>query len=81
VLYGVFVDGVVGAPANSFTSNESLCRVYWDQTPLGLDQAAQFIDSVRPTDIAVVIQSKSGTSLAIRGSTIAALRARSKHEH
>jgi hypothetical protein len=78
VLYGVFVDNVIGAPANSFASDDSLCRVYWEQTPLDLYQAAQFISSVRPTDIAVVIQSKSRTSPAVRGSTIAALRARSQ---
>src|SRR5712671_1112501 len=34
VLYGVFVDAVIGAPANSFASDDPLCRVYWEQTPL-----------------------------------------------
>ena len=75
VLYGVFVDCVIGAPANSFASDDSLCLLYWKQTPLNLDSAAHFIRGVRPTDIAAVIQSKSRTPLAVREAAFAALRA------
>jgi len=75
VLYGVFVDGVIGAPANSFASKDSLCSVYWEQTPLDQHSALEFVRSVRPTDIAAVIQSKSLTPVAIRTATFAALRA------
>jgi len=75
VLYGVFVDGVIGAPANSFASNDSLCSVYWEQSPLNPDSAVEFVRSVRPTDVAVVIQSKSLTPMAVRKATFAALRA------
>ena len=75
VLYGVFVDGVIGAPANSFASKDSLCLVYWDQTPLKQDSVAEFVRSVRPTDVAAVIQSKSLTPMAMRTATFAALRA------
>jgi hypothetical protein len=78
VLYGVFVDGVVGAPANSFVSDDSLCLVYWERTPLNLDSAAHFIRDLRPTDIAAVIQSKSRTSPAVREAIFAALRAAQK---
>jgi hypothetical protein len=75
VLYGVFVDDVIGAPANSFVSDDPLCLPYWEQTPLNLDSAAHFIRSVRPTDIAAVIQSKSRTPPAVRKAAFAALRA------
>ena len=75
VLYGVFVDSVIGVPANSFASDDALCLVYWEPTPLNLGSAAQFIRGVRPTDIAAVIQSKSRTPLAVRQATFAALRA------
>ena len=74
VLYGVFVDGVLGAPANSFASNDSLCSVYWEQTPLNPDRAIEFVRSVRPTDVAAVIQSKSLTPMAVRKATFTALR-------
>jgi hypothetical protein len=75
VLYGVFVDAVIGAPANSFVSDDSLCLVYWERAPLNLDNAANFIRGVRPTDIAAVIQSKSRTPKEVREATFAALRA------
>jgi hypothetical protein len=75
ILYGVFVDEVIGAPANSFVSDDPLCRVYWEPTPLNADSAAQFVRSVRPTDIAVVIQSKSRTPQAVREAIFSALRA------
>jgi hypothetical protein len=75
VLYGLFVDDVIGPPANSFVSDDSLCLVHWEHTPLDLDSAANFIQRIRPTDIAAVIQSKSRTPLAVRNSIFAALRA------
>jgi hypothetical protein len=74
VLYGLFVDHVMAAPANSFASNDSLCSVYWKQSPLDSDSAAEFVRSVRPTDVAVVIQSNSLTPMAVRRATFAALR-------
>jgi len=75
ILYGVFIDGVVGACAKAFHSNDSLCLSYWDQTPLNLTSAADFIDQVRPTDIAVLIQSKSRTPPTARKAILDALRA------
>lgn len=74
VLYGVFVDGVLGAPANSFASSDSLCLAYWERTPLNLDSAENFIRSIRPSDIAAVIQSKSRTPMAVREAIFAALQ-------
>jgi hypothetical protein len=75
VLYGVFVDEVIGTTANTFVSDDPLCRVYWEQTPLNVASAAHFIRGVRPTDIAVVIQSKSRTPPAVREAIFNALRA------
>ena len=75
ILYGVFIDEVIGAPANSFVSEDPLCRVYWEPTPLNADSASHFIRSVQPTDVAVVIQSKSRTPQAVREAIFSALRA------
>jgi Family of unknown function (DUF6492) len=75
VLYGVFVDGVVGAPANSFASDDPLCLSYWEHAPLNMESGAQFARGVRPTDVAALIQSKSRTPPAVRAATLAALRA------
>jgi hypothetical protein len=74
VLYGVFVDNLVGAPGNSFVSDDPLCRSHWEPVPLTPDSAAEFIRGVRPTDVAALIQSKSRTPLEVRVATLAALR-------
>jgi len=78
VIYGVFVDEVIGASATSFVSDDSLCKVYWEQTPLTQESAAAFIRSVQPTDIAVVIQSKSRTAPAVRDAVFGALSGRKR---
>lgn len=75
VLHGVFVDEVIGGRAKSYASDDPLCRIYWKPTPLNADSAAHFIRSVRPTDVAVVIQSKSRTPSAVRDAIFSALRA------
>ena len=81
VLYGVFVDAVIGASANAFASDDSLCLVYWEDTPLNPDGTARFVGRVRPTDVAAVIQSKSRTPLAVREAAFSALRAAHNTDH
>jgi hypothetical protein len=75
ILHGVFVDEVMRAQANSFVSDDPLCRAYWDPVPLNVDSAAHFIHAVQPTDVAVAISSKSRTPLAVREEIFSTLRA------
>jgi hypothetical protein len=74
-LYGVFVDHVIGAPANSFASDDPLCLAYWDETPLNRDGAVDFLHGVRPTDLAAMISAKSRTPQAVRQAAFAVHRA------
>jgi hypothetical protein len=74
-LYGVFVDHVIGAPANSFASDDPLCLAYWDETPLNQDGAVDFLRGVRSTDVAAMISAKSRTPLAVRQAAFAVYRA------
>jgi len=74
-LYGVFVDEAIGAPANSFASDDPLCHAYWGTTPLDRDGAADFLRDVRPTDVAAMISAKSRTPLAVRRAAFARCRA------
>jgi hypothetical protein len=74
-LYGVFVDEVIGAPAKSFVSGDSLCWTYWDEIPLDPDGAAHFLRGVRSTDVAAMISAKSRTPLAVRRAAFAGYRA------
>lgn len=73
-LYGVFVDEILGAPANSFGSDDPLCPAYWEETPLDWNGVVDFFHDLRPTDIAGMISAKSRTPLAIRRKAFAAYR-------
>jgi hypothetical protein len=75
-LYGVFVDDVAGPPANSFASDDPLCLAYWDTTPLDRAGAAEFLDRMRPTDIAAMISAKSRTPISVKRAAFADYRAR-----
>jgi Family of unknown function (DUF6492) len=70
-LYGVFIDDMIGAPANSFASDDPLCLGYWDESPLNRGGAADFLRGVRPTDVAAMISAKSRTPLAVRRAAFA----------
>ena len=74
-LYGVFVDEGIGAPANSFVSDDPLCLAYWDESPLSREGAIDFLRGVRPTDVAAMISAKSRTPLAVRRAAFADHRA------
>jgi hypothetical protein len=73
-LYGVFVDEMIGAPANSFASDDPLCLTYWDNTPLNRDDAVDFLGRIRPTDVAAMISAKSRTPVAVRRAAFAGVR-------
>lgn len=70
-LYGVFVDEVIGAPANSFVSDDPLCLSYWNDGPLSRQSAIDFLSGVRPTDVAAMISAKSRTPLTVRRAAFA----------
>jgi hypothetical protein len=71
ILYGVFVDEVLGPSANTFVTSSSLCHSYWDTSPLDEASAAMFLRGLSADDVAILIQSKSGTPLEIRRSAFA----------
>src|SRR5262249_27546991 len=73
-LYGVFVDERIGAPANSFASDDPLCRSYWDETPLNKESAIDFLRGARSTDVAAMISAKSDTPLVVRRAAFAGCR-------
>jgi hypothetical protein len=73
-LYGVFVDDVLGAPANAFASDDTLCLSYWEERPLSRERVRDFLSGLRPDDVAAMISAKSRTPLPIRRAAFAALR-------
>ena len=80
-LYGVFVDEVIGAPANSFASDDPLCLAYWEEIPLNRDGAVDFLRGIRPADVAAMISAKSRTPLTVRRAAFAAHRATRTANH
>jgi hypothetical protein len=76
ILYGVFVDEVLGSPADSFATDDMLCPEYSDEAPLDEAGLRAFLDQTRPEDIAVMISAKSGTNLAQRRTAMAEAAAR-----
>jgi hypothetical protein len=74
-LYGVFVEEVLGTPANSFASQDTRCHSYWDETPLGDETIVGFLDRIQPDDVAVMISAKSRTPLDVRRRALRALSA------
>lgn len=66
ILYGVFVDDVLGEQANVTRADSMLCHSYWGHTPLSLDAAEQFVHALPAEDVTVMISAKSGTPLGVR---------------
>lgn len=71
-LYGVFVDEFVKDMAVRATG-ASLCHSYWDPRPLTAEEAAEFGAATGPEDLAILIQSKSRTPMAVRHGVLRAL--------
>lgn len=64
ILYGVFVDEVLGVPRPP--SDVSICHNTWERTPLDHDGALAFADRLSPEAIAVMISAKSNTPQDVR---------------
>ncbi|MHB1011074.1 MAG: DUF6492 family protein [Propionibacteriaceae bacterium] len=62
-LYGEYL-AAMGTPAQkAFTSDQNLCHSYWDSLTLAL--ADEFVESMPATDIAILVQSNSGTGESV----------------
>lgn len=74
-LYGIFAAEGLGAPVNSFVSDDSLCLSYWDESPLNKEAAIDFLRRTQPTDVAAMISAKSRTPMPVRRAAFAGYRA------
>lgn len=66
ILYGVFVDDVLGEHAHVMPAGSMLCHSYWNPSPLSLDAAERFVRAVLDEDVAIMISAKSRTPLDVR---------------
>jgi hypothetical protein len=73
ILYGVFVDDILGERANVVPVESMLCHSHWDPSPLSLDAAERFARAVPDEDVAVMISAKSGTPLDVRRTALSGI--------
>lgn len=73
ILYGVFVDELMGASARMSRSTSTLCHSYWETTPLSEADARAFVRGLGTEDVAVMISAKSNTPLDVRRAALAEL--------
>lgn len=66
ILYGVFVDEVLGASAAPPPPDVSVCHNYWERTPLDRDGALAFAERLDPEAVAIMISAKSDTPPDVR---------------
>ncbi|HZG38709.1 MAG TPA: DUF6492 family protein [Nodosilinea sp.] len=59
ILYGVFVDQVLGNTAGHFYDWSPLCHEYWESDPLDDRQLAQFFAAIQPSHLAVMVSAKA----------------------
>lgn len=74
ILYGVYVDNVLGGDARVESSESMLCHSYWKAAPLSMDEADSFVRGIPDEDVAVMISAKSQTPLQVRRAAFASLQ-------
>lgn len=64
ILYGVFVDQILGESAGHYAESENLCHEYWTDSPMSRSDMHGFFDSLLPEQVAVMISAKAGMGVA-----------------
>ncbi|MBB3997026.1 DUF6492 family protein [Aureimonas pseudogalii] len=64
-IYGRFVDEVEGRPDRHVAVANELCAVYWDGPPMGSAELARYLGALEPRQVAVGLQSFTGTDPAL----------------
>lgn len=70
ILYGVFVDEVLGAGGDRPPTDITVCHNTWDRVPLDHDAAMAFAEKLPPDAVAMMISAKSGTPDDVRRAAI-----------
>ena len=66
ILYGVFVDEVLGRSGTRLPEDTTSCHNTWQRTPLDHDGAVDFASQLGPDAVAMMISAKSRTPYEIR---------------
>lgn len=71
VLYGVYIDEIASAHGTRPPADSTLCHDYWDDVPLDLPAALQFVDALPAEALGMMISSKSRTPTSVRRAALA----------
>lgn len=74
ILYGTYIHHFGTDRERSFSENRTLCHSYWNYEPLDESGVLDFVGAFDVRDLAVHIQSNSGTSDLIVDQVVASLR-------
>ena len=74
ILYGVFVDGVLGASAQVIPEDSMLCHSHWGPEPMADATVPAFVGSLQPDDVAVMISAQSDTEPDVRRRALSGVR-------
>ncbi len=74
ILYGVFVDGVLGASAPVIPEDSMLCHSHWGPEPMADATVPGFVGSLQPEDVAVMISARSDTEPDVRQRALSGVR-------
>ena len=74
ILYGVFVDGVLGASAQVIPEDSMLCHSHWGPEPMADATVPDFVGSLQPDDVAVMISAQSDTEPDVRRRALSGVR-------
>jgi hypothetical protein len=66
LLYGNFVEKVIGVAGNAWIDNRSWCHTHWGRSPLDEASVRDFAQQLRVGDVAISIAGYSGTSDELR---------------
>jgi hypothetical protein len=70
MMYGVFVDEVIGGSTSPAPADTTVCHNTWQRTPLDHDGAMAFADRLGPDAVAMMISAKSRTPVDVRRAAI-----------
>jgi Family of unknown function (DUF6492) len=74
ILYGVFVDAVLGTSARVIAAESMLCHSYWGPEPLARAAVSGFVRGLQPADVAVMISAQSKTQPEVRREALSGVR-------
>lgn len=64
ILYGVFIDQVLGEGAGHYADADNICHEYWLDQPMSRADLRGFFQSLMPEHVAVMISAKAGIGVS-----------------